>query len=356
MPSKFIPTKGRLVPTKGRSDQKKNSWKDVQSKARIKKRNKIAIGILALIIGFLVISWGVRFTQSLFQPWKLTASHKKYVWNGEFNINLLIRTSTASLLSYNPKQEKITIVNIPEETFLKVPYRFGMWQLRAVYGLGQAQKELGGNKLLVDTLSSFFAVPIDGFLDFNQLQRQKSPAEVVEMLRNNLVSGLNLLPALETDLTPWELLKLKLNLSSVRFDKINELDLLKLNVLNWEDLPDGTPILTADTIRLDSILSGLADPVIVSEHKTIAVFNATDRPQLAGKWARLITNLGGNVIITANAKTRLKNTQAIGEHSLTLKRMQQIFGLGGKISSLDEDLASSRAQINIFLGEDFIDR
>lgn len=349
MPSKFIPTKGR-------SAQKKNSWKDVQSKARIKKRNQIAIGILALIIGFLVISWGIRFTQSLFQPWKLTAPHKKYVWNGEFNINLLIRTSGASLLSYNPKQEKITIVNIPEETFLEVPFGFGMWQLRAVYGLGQAQKELEGNKLLVDTLSSFFAIPIDGFLDFSALQPQKSPAEVLEILRENPISGFNLLSTLKTDLTLWELLKLKLSLTGVRFDKVKELNLLELSVLDQEKLPDGTEVYTADPIKLDSVLSGLVDTAIVSEHKTIAVFNATDRPQLAGKWARLVTNLGGNIIIISNAKARLKNTEITGEQSLTLKRLRQIFDLGGKINSLDEELSSSRAQINLFVGEDLINK
>ncbi|MBI2337587.1 LCP family protein [Candidatus Daviesbacteria bacterium] len=348
MPAKSISTKGR--------SKHNNSWKDVQSKARIKKRSKIAIGILAFIIGLLIISWAVKFTQNLFQPWKESGIQKKYIWNGEFNINLLIRTSAVTLLSYNPKQEEIILIDIPEETFLEVPYGFGMWQLRAVYGLGQAQKDLGGNRLLVDTVTSFLAVPVDGFLDFSAFQPQKSPAEIVEMLRKDPIFGLNFLSNLKTDMTLWELFKLKLSLSAVRFDKVKQLDLSNLNVLSQEKLPDGTPVLTADTIRLDSVLPDLADPVIASEHKTIAVFNATDHPQLAGKWARLISNLGGNVIITANAKARLKSTQVTGEQSLTLKRMQQIFGSGGKINSLDEDLAFSRAQINLFVGEDLVNR
>lgn len=347
MPAKSISTKGRSA--------RHNSWKDVQSKARIKRRSKIAIGILAFIIGFLILSWAVEFSQNLFQPWNRSSIQRKYIWNGEFNINLLIRTSSVALLSYNPATERIILIDIPQETFLEVPFGFGMWQLRAVYGLGEAQKDLGGNRLLVDTLTSFFAVPVDGFLDFSAIP-QKSPAEIVEVLRKDPVSGFNLLSNLKTDLTLWELLKLKLSLSSVRFDKIKQVNLLNLNVLDQEKLPDGTPVLTADVIRLDSVLSDLVDPVISAEHKTIAVFNATDHPQLAGKWARLITNLGGNVIITANAKTRLKTTQITGEQSLTLKRIRQIFGSGGKISSLDEDLTFSRAQINLFVGEDFFDR
>lgn len=347
-----------------KSVRKKSGWKDVQTKHKIKKRSRLALGILALVAGLLIISWTIRFTQNLFSPWKLSASHSKgYIWDSEFNINLLIRTSSISLLSFNPKEEKIVIINIPDETFLDVPRGFGKWQLRAIYDLGQSQKEVGGDELLKETLTPFLGLPIDGFLDFSGLKPQKSTEEIVNILRENPFSGFNFLSILKTDLTSWELLKLKLKISNVRFDKVEQLDFTKLNVLDRENLPDGTPVLTPDPIKIDSVLSDLADPTIVSEHKSIAIFNATDEPQLAQKWARLITNLGGNVIITANARNTLKKTQIVGENSPTLKRLSQIFDLGcrnnpkcAKIKPEDEDLVSSRAQINLFLGEDYLDR
>jgi len=348
--------------------RKKSAWREIQSRTKIKKRNKLTLGVLALIAGLLIISWTIRFTQSLFSPWKLSGNQQKsyfpeensrfakqkvYIWNGQFNINLLVRNPHISLLSYNPKEEKIIILNIPDELFLDVPFGFGKWQLRAVYELGQTQKGMGGDRLLKDTLTSFFAVPIDGFLDFSSLQPSKSTSEIVEILRSNPFSGLNLLSFLKTDLTVWELLRLRLSLSSVRFDKVKELDLLGLGILERENLSDGTQVLITDSIKLDSVLSGLADPAIVSEHKTIAVFNATDKVQLAGKWARLITNLGGNVIIINNAKERLKKTAVWGEESLTLKRIRQIFC--DTINS-PEDVTSSRAQINLFIGEDYLNK
>lgn len=330
------------MPTK----KKGHGWKDVQSKAKIKKRSKLALLVLALVLGLLFLSWSVRFTQNLFSPFKLSVQQQKnYVWNGEFNINLLIRTSQISLLSYNPKQERITIINIPNETFLNVPHGFGLWQLRAVYGLG-------GDKLLMEALTSFFGVPVDGFLDFSLLKPQKTTVELVNILRRNSFSGLNLLSFLKTDLTLWELLRLKLNMGSVRFDKIKELDLAEVGVLDGGNLPDGTQILTTDPVKLDSVLSPLADPVIVSEHKSIAVLNATEHPQLAQKWARLITNLGGNVIIMSNTDKGLKKTQVFGEPSFTLRRLRQIFGLDDKISPPDGSPGSARAQINVLLGED----
>lgn len=307
----------------------------------------MALGVLGLLVGFLILSWAIRFTQSLFSPWKFTANyHRNYLWNGEFNINLLVRTSNISLLSYSPKQERITIINVPDETFLEVPHGFGSWQLRAVYGLG-------GNSLLKDTLTNFFAVPIDGFLDLSGLKPGKSAVEVVETLRKSPFSGFNLLSGLRTDLTIWELFKLKLGIGGVRFDKVKELDLESLSVLEKEKLFDGTEIYTADPVKLDSVLSDLVDPAITSEHKSIAVFNAADRPQLAQKAARLITNLGGDVIITTNAKEELAKTQVLGEKSATLRRLRQIFAVSDKMSSSSGNLASSRAEVNLFLGEDF---
>lgn len=332
--------------------RKKSGWKDIQSKSKKARSVKLALLVLALVVGLLLISWAIRFTQSLFS----TNQERSYIWNGEFNINLLIRSDHISILTYNPKEGKIVIINIPDETFLNVPFGFGLWQLRAIYELGESQKELGGGKLLMETLTNFLAVPIDGFLDFKNLQPRQSVAEAVDTLRENPFSGLNFLPVLKTNLTLWELIKLKLGISAVRFDKIKELDLLALNVLDKENLPDGTLVFTADSVKLDSVLSDLVDPTIMAEHKNIAVLNATDRAQLAQKAARLITNLGGNVIIMANAGQELKKTEAYGVESATLRRLKQIFTSGDKTNYSKKDAASSRAQINLLLGEDYVNK
>ncbi len=316
-------------------------WKETQSKTQRKRRNKLALIVLFLVTGLIFLSWAIHFTQSLFT----SSVPRNYHWSGEFNINLAIKTSSVSVLSYNPKEEKITILNIPDETYVSVPGDRGLWQLRAVYGLGKGA-------LVKDTLALFLGVPIDGFLD---LGSEKSASDFVSVLRENPFSGLNYLSSLKTDLTVWELLRLKMGINSVRFDKTYEIDLGK-NILEKSRLPDGTEIYNTDSVKLDNVLSDFIDPAIIAEHKSIAVFNATDRPQFAQKWARLITNLGGNVIITANAQKRFKKTLVSGEESLTLKRLKQIFSISGKIDPLNEEIISSRAQINVFLGEDYVDK
>jgi len=335
------------MPTKHLSSKSgKKGWKDVQSKARRIRQTKLALGVLGLVVGLLIISWTVRFTQGLFSPWKLSVkAERNYIWDAKFNINLLLRTDRNSILSYNPEEKKIVILNIPDETFLEVPKGYGFWQLRAVY-------KLGGNQLLVDTLRNFLGIPIDGFLDFSG-EADQSAAGIVQKLKQNPFSGLNLISNLKTDLTLWELIRLKLGIAGVRFDKVNEINLDTFEILNKETLPDGTEVLTADPVKLDSVLVDLADPAFTFEHKAIAVWNATSRPLIAQKVARIITNLGGNVIITANAEEKLEKTIVYGEKSASLKRLKQIFASDDKISSSSANPESSRAEINIFLGEDF---
>ncbi len=328
-------------------------WQSAQSKIKKSKQVKLALIVLGLILALLILSWAIRFANQMFSPLNTRSAAKNYLWNGKFNLNLMVRAKEISLLSYNPKEGKVVIINIPDETYLEVPGGFGSWQLRSIYDLGESEKVGGGNRLLASALTSFLGMPIDGFLDFDSMQGIKSTRGIVDILRANPFSGINLLNGLKTDLTPWELIRFKLGVNGVRFDKIKEMDLNKLNVLDKQKLPDGQEVYSGDPARLDSVLVDLADPILQTEHISIAILNATGVPQLAQKWARVITNLGGNVIITANAPGQLKKTQIQGVRSLTSERLGQIFAIGDKIKPANDDLASSRAQINLILGEDY---
>lgn len=329
----------------------KASWKDIQSKRQITQKTKLALIVLCAVLTLLFVSQAVKFTQMLFSPWRQSTQVKRtYFWSGDFKINILIRAKGLSLLSFNPKDQKITMINIPKTTYLEVAHGFGKWQMDSIY-------DLGGAKLLKDTLVNLLGLPLDGILDFSGKYSEKSSSAIVSEVRKDPFSILNILPYLKTDLTPFELIRLKVGLSGVRFDKIKQIDLEKeTDSLQKEKLADGTDILTPDTIKLDAILSDMADPAILSEHKTIAIFNSTDHPGLAQKAARLITNIGGYVIITSNGQNRLKATQVLGEKSKTIERIKQIFKAGDIIHASNEDLTSSRAEINLFLGEDFFDQ
>lgn len=327
------------------------SWKTVQSKRKYNQKTKLAFLILAILVFILILSQVVNFSKTLFSPWKITNTQKNYTWDGQFNINLLFRSKGIALVSYNPTDQKIVIVDIPDQTYLEASEGFGSWQLGSLF-------DLGGDKLLKKTLTDFLGQPIDGFLDFSGPYSSKSTKEIVDIIRSSSIGSVNILTNLKTDLNLLELIRLKFALDAVRFDKLTEIDLLDLGVLEKKQLLDGTEILVADPNILDHALTTLSDPKIKNEHKTITMFNSTDKALLAQKWARLVSNMGGEVIITANAQTKLDKTIVIGENSVTLKRLQQIFNFHckkedcDKIQKTDLDIAESRGQINIKLASD----
>ncbi len=339
------------MPTKSTSAKKgwsrpNRGWKEIQAKKQISKKTKWALIIIGLILGLLILGKTVKLIKTIFTPWQESGSQRNYLWQGAFNINLLIKAKKISLLSYSPQNQQITILEIPQNSYLDVARGFGKWELRSVF-------DLGGDKLLVDTLASLLGIPIDGYLRLTDKYSQVETSSLLEQLRKDPFILVNILPYLKTDLTPFELVRLKMGLAGVRFDKIKQLDLQDANVFEKDQLADGTQILSPDLVKLDSIVSLLAEPSLQFEHKTIAIFNSTSHPGLAQKAARVVTNLGGDVIITSNGQNKFSTTSVYGEKSKTLERLKQIFGQGGTIDPKLEDQVSSRAQINILLGEDY---
>lgn len=332
-----------------KKEDQRSGWRTHQRSHKIKKKTQLALIILGLLLALLLMSQIFSFTRLIHHPLRSKEPAKNYTWNGEFNLNLVFRTKPLSLASYNPKEKRITIIVIPDETLIDVPFGFGRWQLRSVYDLAEGSS-FSGERLIKQSISSFLGIPVDGISSDN----------LVDLLRRNLFSGVTLLPKLQTDLTLLELARLKIGLLGVRFDKIKQIDLSPLNVLEIEKLADGTEIFIADPVRLDSILSDFAEPNVRSEHLSVAVFNATEKPLLAQRAKRIIENLGGVVIATQNAPGSLDKSYVDGEKSKTLDRLRQIFDLDclkdpkcDKIPASDLGLAASRAQIIVVLGKDF---
>lgn len=335
------------------------AWKTIQSKNKVKKRTRLALIFLGLILLLIIFGNLVRFSQTLFNPWKLySQSSKNYTWNGEFNLNLVVKKDlNIFVLVFNPKEQKAILINIPDQTLLSLPHGFGSWQIRSVYQLGETNKLGSGVALLKETVTSFLGIPIDGFLDIGELKDIGDGEQLIMKFGKDLIGGFVLIPSVKTDLTLMELIRLKMGLFSVRFDKVEKLDLSA--GLEKSHLPDGTEVFIPDLIRIDGIMAvDLSDPVIKMEHKNIAIFNATDESGIAQSAARIVTNIGGNAIITTNHTKKIRHSQVTGEKSQTLKRLIQVFEKNcgkdcDRIDPGDEDLVSSRAQINIILGEDF---
>lgn len=312
----------------------------------MKKKKKGATRFGLLIVFFLIsitlLGQLINLGRNFFKPPIETT--KKYTWDGKTNINLVIRGEEVSFISFDPNAKKLNIISVPSETYLEIPGGFGSWVLSSIYDLGQSEKQPKGGLFLEKSLSYLFGLPVDGYINLNK----HSPSDFIYDLHKNPVKTL-LVRDIETNLSPFELIRLNFAISKVRSDKISKFDLQKQNVLIKTNLPDGTVIFKPDLGRVDSFVSqNLYESKLKEEQISIAVFNATNTPGLAQKFSRLISNMGGHVIISSNTTpTQTSISTSASKNSYTVKRLQQILGF----VTLDENLTNSRADVNVVLGE-----
>ncbi len=104
--------------------------------------------------------------------------------------------------------------------------------------------------------------------------------------------------------------------------------------------------------EIDKILNRLvADELIEKDNQTIQVVNGTDIIGLGNRLARLITNMGGDVIIVATSDSPKKKSviSYMNNKTYTVKRLEKVLGY----PAVQED-SNAISDISIIIGEDSI--
>jgi hypothetical protein len=334
-----------------------------------KKQTKLALIVLTIIIITLILGQTVRFINGLFQPLTESISFTQSLpWDGKTTLHLVIKSNDVSVLSFDPQDKNLSLVNIPADIYVEVPGGYGKWQVRAIYEVGQAEKQPIGAKLLTDSMSTLLGLPMNGIIE---LKIEQTPQEFLKSLRQSPFAFLSYLNAVNSSLTSVELINFATQVSRLRADKINHLDLSNFNLLTPKILSDGSKVLIAEPQLLDNfIIDKLSESRLREEQIPVAVFNGTQSPGVAFKVARMITNMGGNVIISMNApfidsskaqeleKSFIMTTSA--SDSETFERLKMLFNLdcsdNPNCDKIYTDKIASRAQINVVVGRDFVSR
>ena len=177
------------------------------------------------------------------------------------------------------------------------------------------------------TLGKFLAIPIDGFILGNFLEiDQKADSLLLKMILNY--------SKLETNLTIVDILKLfafakRLPESGV-YERLISQDL--------------------STSDIDSIVGRLVnDELIEKDRKTIQIINTTSVAGLGNRLARLITNMGGDVILVATEDSTQKSSTIsyIDNKNYTVEKLSKI--LNFKTINVP---SKGIADITIVIGED----
>lgn len=169
--------------------------------------------------------------------------------------------------------------------------------------------------------------PIDGFMLSSSLDLSEKPDLLF------LKSILNA-KTLQTNLTIIDLLKLLIFSKSIPAGSVNTKNIST----------DLTPS------ESDKIVSQLvSDELIEKDNQTIQIINGTDIGGLGNRLARLVTNMGGDVIIvaTGNSPKKTSSISYIDQKTYTVERLQKV--LGYPVVRQGSDAISD---ITIIIGED----
>lgn len=297
------------------------------------KKNSLKVVLVFLLFVCILIFLSVVF--------RFYSGFKTAKFKNLDRVNIVIDNGNFFLVSLSRKGE-IALLELPVEKKIKLARGFGEYSLASVYRLGELEGK--GGQLLVESLQSFLAVPVDGLVKIgrptcglteNQERKclQKILFSAIKNRPKTGISGVDLLIAL------WRSLKTKpgekINVASLGdkkfLDSAGDLDLEKIDLFLSQEL---------------------ADSQITAENISLAVFNTTETVGLASQATRLISNLGGRVVSVDNAELRERTVIVFSEKvrdSYTLKRLVGLFF--AKVKE-DEEI-SGRAQIEIYLGKDY---
>ncbi len=321
------------------------------------KNSSVKLGILALLVLLLLFVFAkvFQFIYSLEQPQSSDLNTvKEYKWDSKLSLNLVLKDRNVSIFHFDPVDEKVIILSIPNNTYTELPKGYGSWRVESIYGLGQSEDPPVGALLLKQSLANLLGLPIDGIL----ISKKDSLKDLLLSTSVAPWQFLGYLNQVKSDLTLREHLNLILAISKVRSDKIVYLNLEQTDITTSKLLPDSSRVLGVNKVALDQFVrDNMADGQILEERVSIAVFNATSHPGLAQEAARVITNLGGDVIIVSNTENLLAKTMVISQdENLTAAKLTQVFApwcISEKCVTLDPKVIDSRAKINIVIGEDF---
>lgn len=131
------------------------------------------------------------------------------------------------------------------------------------------------------------------------------------------------------------------------------IDLVRLSMLVPSNLKKTTINIDWDGKTIDSTIKNFfRDPRIEEEKVSIEIVNSTGEQGIATRMGRLITNMGGNVVLLKNSEKNEKHSSVsyFGEDGYTVKKISKYFDIEKR-----KNLEKGISDIVITIGEDLID-
>lgn len=303
--------------------------KRLPRKSKSKKKPPRSRKFLLLIL-FLILLF------ACFKTWQMARESK---WDGKTRFNFALVGEEVSLATFSPPEEELVFLNLPKGMQIEVTHGYGKYRVEAITGLEKQEKRPG---LLAESLQENLGVPIGGWI---------YTTDNKEELSNEI--GKQILGRGETNLSKWDLVRLWWQVRKLRYARVKTLDLGKIRLLVDLTLPDRSKVWEIDKTSFDRWVQRLVfEPEMQEEHLGIEILNGTSHPGLAEKAARLLANIGGEVVWAGNSEIKYQRSniksQKEQKNSYTVQRIMKIFN-----AEWEEKNNEERGEITLILGEDY---
>jgi hypothetical protein len=201
-----------------------------------------------------------------------------------------------------------------------------------VISLSSSSKDISifklNNDIKLPEVGRFLEIPIDGFISFKS---QDLNLNTEALFTKALFDFKNV----KTNLTIFDLLKLAISAKSIPENSVNTREIGNIKSSD------------ADKIVGRMVI----DDLMEKDYQTIQIINGTQVSGFGSRLARLITNMGGNVILvmTENSPRKKSVITYIDKRTYTVERLQKLLGY-----DVVKEPSNAMSDVTIIIGEDKI--
>ena len=325
-------------------------WLREQRERKIKFFKKL-IGVL-LFLSFFFVAGLI-----IFKIWCFT---KNSLWDGKERVNFVISSKDAYVVSLQPGEKNMVVIKIPEETLVEVTHGYGKYRVGSVYLLGE-QEKIGGGRILGETIQEYLGIAMDGYLGREAIwilgvgseQDLEKKDYTLKRKVNKLLGLLKILKGdLDTNFSKLDLFRLWICASGVRPGRITYFNLAESYGSSETRLPDGQNAYEVEPEMLEGIVKkNFIYGPIKKENFLIEIDNSTGYPEAGEKIARILTNMGADVVSVLQTSIKQDECLVLAtrklKNSYSVKKIKRVFNC-----KFEEGMKTGgRADIMVIIGE-----
>lgn len=292
-------------------------------------------------------------------------------WDGASRYTIAINSDPLALFSIEPRSQRAILLTFPSNTMLDVPYGYAGYPASSVYRLGQLDTKRSGGLLLSKSIENSLGIAVFGFISPKTDSWKMNIASSEELVNIKkkyftlsgspglILQAGKLLNNFQTDISLVDFFSLWNSIRKLRSDQISLIRMEDSKVLIRDKLADGSSVFRIDDDILDFLTGeNFHNALIRSERFSIEVTNATGYNRLATQFARILNNLGANVILKntsgeiADTACTVNMTQEnLSKSSIVIWLIKQYHCRIGEKNNSD---LGKQADLQIILGKDYI--